>query len=375
MKKHKAQRRLWHGHSVKLAILFLSTFLVLGAYALAKNVSHTAPPTKSPVAQTDISTHHVKNLTPSDTSQKPANPSALKTTTPAVSTPPPVAAKPAAIPAPKPADNVAASPAAVASTNATPGDGVSGLSSSTGSPAPAPPATPPPADPSTGSPPASNPTPCTNTPGRYTSTNWAGYFRTGCTFTTVSGKWTVPTPTTTSTTDITVDAAWIGIGGVTTEDLIQVGTEDIVATDGTINAAVFYELLPDAPHYPAAVTVRPGDQISASISETTPGSWLISISNLTSGKTFTKTVVYTSTHSSAEWIEEDPSFVDGTLVPFDNFGTVNFSAANTTGNGTVVTLTNANDVRLVDRQHRTLAAPSSIFGSNADSFSVVRQTP
>lgn len=329
---------------------------------MAMNIAQSKVPSKPAVAQSKATSHHVKNLkrTGSTTTPKPA------TTTP---TPTPTVAQPVTTPTPKPAADVTQSPAAVASSSATPGNGVSGLSSSAGSPTPAAPAPTTTTDPST----TSTQTPCSNTPGQYASSNWAGYFRTGCTFTAVSGKWTVPTATTTSTTDTTVDATWIGIGGVSTNDLIQVGTEETVDTEGTINAAVFYELLPDAPHYPVTITVSPGDQMSASLAETTQNNWLISISDLTTGKSYTKTVTYTSSYSSVEWIEEDPSFTDGTLVPFDNFGTVTFTGAGNTGNGTTGNLSDASRITLVDDQGHALAIPSAVTGANSDSFSVRRQ--
>ena len=158
-----------------------------------------------------------------------------------------------------------------------------------------------------------------------------------------------------------------------TNDLIQVGTEETVDTDGTINAAVFYELLPDAPHYPITITVSPGDQMSASLTETTEDSWLINISDLATGESYTKTVTYTSSHSSVEWIEEDPSFNDDTLVPFDNFGTVIFTGASSTGNGTTGNLADASSITLVDDQQHALAIPGTITGANSDSFTIRRQ--
>lgn len=328
------------------------------ALAYGISTAHHAPAATPPTTHTLASSQHVV--------KKKSVPAAPPVPTPS---PPSTAAAPAVTPAPKPAADVTRSPAAVASTNTSPGSGVSGLAPTAGSLPPAAPAT----SAETTNTPTTPMVTCTNTPGRYYSANWSGYFRTGCTFTAVAGAWTVPTPTTTSTTDTTTDSTWIGIGGVDTNDLIQVGTEATVDTDGTINAAVFYELLPDAPHYPVTITVAPGDRMSATLQETSANLWLISITDATTGQTYTRNVSYTSSHSSVEWVEEDPSFADGSLVPFDNFGTVTFTGSTSTGNGVTSTLADGSSITLVDDQGRALAVPGAVTGASNDSFSVTRR--
>lgn len=351
--------------AVRQLPILISTGIILCslAYAIARAGQPSA--SVAPVSSGIMQSHPA----PKQTSVPP--PAPPPPPAPVAPPPAPIAAPPP--PAPKPAADVTQSPAAVASSQTAPGDGVSGLTPTSGTPSGGSPTPPPPSDPGSGG--TTTATPCNNTPARYLSTNWSGYFRSSCNFTAISAKWTVPTPTTTSTTDTTFDAAWIGIGGVSSDDLIQVGTEETVDTDGTINAAVFYELLPDVPHYPFSVTVQPGDHMSASLSETAANLWAITITNLTTGRTFTKTVAYTSSHSSAEWIEEDPSYSDGTMVPFDNFRTVSFTEASATGNGTVGTLSDASSITMVDDQHRVIALPSAITGTNGDGFSVTRKLP
>ena len=53
---------------------------------------------------------------------------------------------------------------------------------------------------------------------------------------------------------------------------------------------------------------------------------------MTSGQSYQTTVQYSSSQSSAEWIEEAPASGNG-IVPLDNFGAVAFSAASTIENG------------------------------------------
>lgn len=189
----------------------------------------------------------------------------------------------------------------------------------------------------------------------------------------VSAAWTAPTPTGNGST-LSADATWIGIGGISTNDLIQVGTEDTVSASGTVSTSAFYEMLPDAAQTVPGVTVNPGDSISASLNEISAGQWTISINDLTDNESYTTTVSYSSSNSSAEWIEEDPSFTSGRLVPFDDYGTVNFSDCTTTDNGSSETIDNAgaNSITMVNRSDQDISVPSSL--SNND-FSVSWQSP
>lgn len=75
------------------------------------------------------------------------------------------------------------------------------------------------------------------------SLNWAGYIATpvsGKSYTSISGNWTVP--------DITAGqknalaGQWIGLGGVSSTDLLQIGTLEIME-NGQATAEVFWEKL------------------------------------------------------------------------------------------------------------------------------------
>jgi hypothetical protein len=100
--------------------------------------------------------------------------------------------------------------------------------------------------------------------------------------------------------------------------------------------------------------------------------WLVDLKNATTGKSFTTTVRYNSSKSSAEWIQEAPSIGRG-LAPLDNFGLVKFSAASTTVDGKKESLAaaNAKAVTMADGANQPLAIPSAI-GSDGSSFSVTR---
>ena len=79
----------------------------------------------------------------------------------------------------------------------------------------------------------------------YYSTNWSGYAALSGKFTAVSGSWIVPVVSGTSGVS-TADATWVGIGGVSANDLIQTGTTNNVDSAGTVSTYAFYELLPNA---------------------------------------------------------------------------------------------------------------------------------
>ncbi len=125
------------------------------------------------------------------------------------------------------------------------------------------------------------------------SLNWAGYTAQGGNYTSVTGTWIIPMINDTRPNH--ADAAWVGIGGVQTRDLIQAGTQSIVTDDGSVSYQAWYELLPDV-STPTDLEVSPGNAVTASITETSPDVWHITIKNNTTGKAFEKTVRYHSSH-------------------------------------------------------------------------------
>lgn len=202
-----------------------------------------------------------------------------------------------------------------------------------------------------------------------TSRNWSGYAATNGTFTTVAGTWTVPRLS--SNTPASADATWVGIGGVRGRDLIQGGTMNIVTSSGAISTTAFIEMLPRALQR-ISLPVNSGDSVTVSITQQTAHRWQISIVNTTNGQSFSTSVAYHSSLSSAEWIEEDPE-IGGRLRVLDNFGTVEFSGATTTKNGSVTTMAQANGqaITLINNSCQALAT-ASVLGSDGASFSVTR---
>ncbi|HXJ67147.1 MAG TPA: G1 family glutamic endopeptidase, partial [Actinomycetota bacterium] len=110
-----------------------------------------------------------------------------------------------------------------------------------------------------------------------------------------------------------------------------------------------------------SLAVHPGDRMSATISEVVSGSnaWTITLKDLTTGQSFSTTVPYSSTHATAEWIEETPLLIgtSGTgLSAMPNLGTVHFT--NSTVNGAPAGLRTQEQMQLVGANGNVLATPS-----------------
>jgi hypothetical protein len=206
------------------------------------------------------------------------------------------------------------------------------------------------------------------------SSNWFGYDQGtleqgGKMFHSITGDWTVPTATQHTNGQDEFSSDWIGIGGgcidaactVGDNTLIQTGTEQDVS-GGKASYSAWYELIPAPSITITNVSVHPGDHMHASIAETVSGAevWNITLQNVTTGQTFSTTVPYTSTHATAEWIEETP-LIFGTngvgLAALPNLTNVPFT--NATTNGANAGLKASEEIQLVDSGGKVIGAPSA----------------
>lgn len=201
------------------------------------------------------------------------------------------------------------------------------------------------------------------------SRNWAGYVAQSGPYTSVSGSWIVPTVSAVGSTS--ADAEWVGIGGVTTTDLIQSGTQAIIDSNGQITYQAWVETLPQISQ-PIPITVKPSDSVSVSITQTAANQWQIIFNDLTSIQTFQTTLSYASSQSSAEWIVEAPA-VRGGFLPLDNFGAISFSGGSTTINGQTQTIaqSGAAIINMLNNSQQDLANVSPLDASD-QSFTVSR---
>ncbi|KAF8886434.1 peptidase A4 family-domain-containing protein [Gymnopilus junonius] len=169
------------------------------------------------------------------------------------------------------------------------------------------------------------------------SSNWAGAvwdsYPSG-TFTSVTGTFTVPTPSGSSG----AASAWVGIDGDTCGTAILQTGIDFTISGGQVSYDAWYEWYPDYAYDFSGITIKAGDSIKLTVTASSTKAGTAVIQNLTTGKTVTKSLTSSAAlcEENAEWIVED--FEEGSsLVPFADFGTVTFTnAVATTKSGTTV---------------------------------------
>jgi hypothetical protein len=209
--------------------------------------------------------------------------------------------------------------------------------------------------------------PAAAAPSSSTSSNWSGYSVTGGKYTSVTGTWTVPTVTAAIQG---ADATWVGVGGIDASDLIQAGTQATVS-GGEVAYEAWTEMLP-ASSRPVSLSVSAGDSVTVTITQKAAVDWTIQIKNNTTGQAYNTSVKYTSSNSSAEWVQEAPSAGRG-MIPLDDFGTLRFSGASAVRDGQSLALKalNPQAITMINGARQPLAQPS-VIGADGSSFSVTR---
>lgn len=226
------------------------------------------------------------------------------------------------------------------------------------------------------------------------SSNWSGYIvPSGAVVTDVSGEWTVPTLNCADTTNAG-SSTWVGTGGAGsgTGDLLQTGIEDN-CVDGAQEDVGWWEEYPEVYEVDFSdFPVSPGDSIEAFVYQITSdcttdcGQWVTELEDFTTGlvgymstgdnawgvgtiggggytEEGTTNVTY-SGGTTAEWIVEDYATGGGALVPFANYGTVDFSDLQI--GGSTPDLTTGEGVEM-DQYGVVVSTPSA---PGAGSFSV-----
>lgn len=205
------------------------------------------------------------------------------------------------------------------------------------------------------------------------SSNWAGYIVTPTSdtdYTSVSGSWTVPNIP--ASRQNAVAAEWIGLGGVNSSDLLQIGTVEQIE-NGQPTAEIFWEKLPDTAQNVMSVPI--GSTINASISKSSDSMWDLTFTVNSSGsETQTKTISVTLDSSyeqgiktSAEWISEDPSNTSGQLYPLADMGIVKYQSAAINSQPINAAGNNVQPVAMVSSNKTILISPSTL-GTDNESF-------
>jgi hypothetical protein len=196
----------------------------------------------------------------------------------------------------------------------------------------------------------------------WTSSNWSGYALSTGSYTSITGQWTVPAVA--ASRKSTYSSAWIGIDGYNNSNLIQTGTESDYY-NGSAHYDAWWEILPAAETVIPSLPVSPGDTMTAKITKGSGTTWTITISDTTTGQSFTTQQSYSGPGTSAEWIEEAPT-VGGRVAPLANYGLDTFDPG--TVNGGNPGLTAADSGAMV--QSRTQVSTPSNPDADTDGFNV-----
>jgi len=120
-----------------------------------------------------------------------------------------------------------------------------------------------------------------------------------------------------------------------------------------------------------SMDVQPGDAITASVSlvDSNQTLWLIELSDITSGESFSRTFRYSSSRLSAEWVVERPT-VAGNITDLANFGSVTFRNCTATVENTAGTVSNFPGYQLVMYDDQTQLVKVSALNRDGSSFTV-----
>ncbi|KUJ12839.1 uncharacterized protein LY89DRAFT_195318 [Mollisia scopiformis] len=168
------------------------------------------------------------------------------------------------------------------------------------------------------------------------SENWAGAVLIGTGYKSVTGTFTVPTPSTTGS-----GSAWVGIDGDTCDTAILQTGIDWTKSGSSITYDAWYEWYPDYAYDFSGISIAAGNTITVTVTATSDTAGTAVIENVSTGTTVTHTFTGGEDGDlceyNAEWIVEDYEEGDS-LVTFADFGTVEFTDCSATdGSGTVGT--------------------------------------
>lgn len=194
------------------------------------------------------------------------------------------------------------------------------------------------------------------------STNWSGYADTGSGFSTVTGSWTEPGVSCTSTTSLA--AFWVGLDGYSSSSVEQDGT----LIECYRHVAYYYtwwEMYPTNAIQVVGSTLRAGDSITASVVRSGTSYTLKVTDSSRSADSFSTTQSCSScANSSAEWIAEAPSGSSG-VYPLSDFGSWTESGATVTAGSTsgVISSFTDDELTMINSSGAIKAQPGAPNGS------------
>jgi hypothetical protein len=212
--------------------------------------------------------------------------------------------------------------------------------------------------------------------------NWSGYADTGSGFSSVAGTWTVPKVTGCSATGPEkIEIFWVGIDGFNDQTVEQDGTGAACGKGvGALTYFTWWETLPPNPIEVVGATVKPGDEISASVVRKGTKYTLKVTDSTTSGNSFSTTQACTAPggcdNASAEWIAERAAFENTstgkiTFSDLPDFGTWTLSNGTATAGSTSGTISSFpdNEITMINKNTggHDLAKPGAL-NSAGNSF-------
>lgn len=204
------------------------------------------------------------------------------------------------------------------------------------------------------------------------SGNWFGYGQGAVQkgvklFRSITARWTVPRASQHKKGQAEYSSDWIGIGGgcvtsgctIGDNTLIQTGTEQDVSAKGKASYSAWWEIIPAPSSTIPKLKVGPGNRMRAAITESSPQVWKITITDLTRHESFSKTVPYSSSQDTAEWIEETPLIVGqgAGFAALPTLSTPSFDRA--TVNGHAAHLKRSQEIDLTNSHNKVIGLPSA----------------
>ncbi|KIK59735.1 hypothetical protein GYMLUDRAFT_654194 [Collybiopsis luxurians FD-317 M1] len=201
----------------------------------------------------------------------------------------------------------------------------------------------------------------TNTTNEEFSSNWAGavLIASTATYQSVTGTFTVPNPQSTGGSSEQCATAWVGIDGDTCSSAILQTGVDFCVTGSSVSYDGWYEFFPAASFDFSGISFSAGDSVTSSAGTLT-------IKNNSKGQTVSKAVTSSASlcQTNAEWIVEDFEECSGSscsLVPFANFGSIEFTGASAATSSGSITPAGATIIDI--EQNGEVLTSSSVSGS------------
>jgi hypothetical protein len=200
------------------------------------------------------------------------------------------------------------------------------------------------------------------------STNWSGYADTSETFSKVTGSWTEPSVSCTSTTSLA--AFWVGIDGYSSDSVEQDGTL-VECYEDTAYYYTWWEMYPTNDIQVVGETLKAGDSITASVVRS-GSSYALKVTDAThTADSFSTTQTCSRcANSSAEWIAEAPSGSIG-IYPLSDFHSWSLTGAtgSTTSASGVISTFPDDEITMTDSSNNVKAQPGAL-NSSGNAFGV-----